>query len=141
MPLAINVGLSKKASRDFQSTGYSINVTAELDQSLLARPEELQRQIADLYAQAAAALNQQAGSPASSLPSAQNRRAPQRYGYQGRNGNGNGYARNGNGRGAATNQMTASQRRAIVAIAERLGVDPNQERSCTMCGATSRKTF
>lgn len=39
MPLSINVGLSRKASRDYQSTGVSINVTAELDQTLLARPE------------------------------------------------------------------------------------------------------
>ena len=29
MPLSINVGLSRKASRDYQSTGVSINVTAE----------------------------------------------------------------------------------------------------------------
>ena len=38
MPLSINVGLSRKASKDYQSTGVSINVTAELDQSLLAKP-------------------------------------------------------------------------------------------------------
>ena len=70
MPLSINVGLSRKASRDFQSAGYSINVTAELDQSLLARPDELQRQVADLYAQAESALNQAAGLPPSAgLPS------------------------------------------------------------------------
>ena len=43
MPLSINVGLSRKASRDYQSTGVSINVTAELDQSLLAKPDELQQ--------------------------------------------------------------------------------------------------
>src|SRR5207249_6709513 len=51
MPLSINVGLSRKASKDYQSTGVSINVTAELDQTLLARPEELQQQIASLYTQ------------------------------------------------------------------------------------------
>ena len=51
MPISINVGLSRKASRDYQSTGYSINVTAELDSALLAKPEQLQQQIADLYAQ------------------------------------------------------------------------------------------
>jgi hypothetical protein len=60
MPLSINVGLSRKASRDYQSTGVSINVTAELDQTLLARPDELQRQIGDLYSQAQNALDQQA---------------------------------------------------------------------------------
>src|SRR4051794_8578179 len=63
MPLSINVGLSRKSSRDFQSTGFSINVTAELDQSLLSRPDELQVQIDALYAQAGAALDRQAGIP------------------------------------------------------------------------------
>jgi hypothetical protein len=31
MPLNVNVGLSKKISRDYQSTGLSVNLTAELD--------------------------------------------------------------------------------------------------------------
>jgi hypothetical protein len=47
MPLSINVGLSRKASKDYQSTGVSINVTAELDQALLAKPDELQQQVGD----------------------------------------------------------------------------------------------
>lgn len=63
MPLSVNVGLSRKASKDYQSTGVSINVTAELDQSLLARPDELQRHIDDLYAQAEQALDRRAGAP------------------------------------------------------------------------------
>ena len=45
MPLSINVGLSRKASKDYQSTGVSINVTAELDQALLTKPDELQKQV------------------------------------------------------------------------------------------------
>lgn len=60
MPLSINVGLSRKASKDYQSTGCSINVVAELDQSLLAWPDELQQQIDALYRQAEEALNRQA---------------------------------------------------------------------------------
>ena len=59
MPLSVNVGLSKKASRDYQSTGVSINVTAELDSALLARPDELQSQIDGLYAQAETAIARQ----------------------------------------------------------------------------------
>ena len=43
MPLSINVGLSRKASKNYQSTGVSINIVAELDAALLARPEELQQ--------------------------------------------------------------------------------------------------
>ena len=57
MPLTINVGLSRKASKDFQSTGTSINITAELDQSLLSRPDELQAQVDHLYRQAETALD------------------------------------------------------------------------------------
>ena len=57
IPLSINVGLSRKVSKDYQSTGVSINVAAELDQALLARPDQLQKQIGDLYAQAHHALD------------------------------------------------------------------------------------
>ena len=71
MPLSINVGLSRKASRDYQSTGVSINVTAELDQSLLAKPEELQNQIGGLYSQAQTALDQQANALGDPQPPAQ----------------------------------------------------------------------
>ena len=56
---SISVGLSRKASKDYQSTGCSINVTLELDQALLAKPEELQKQIADLYGHAESALARQ----------------------------------------------------------------------------------
>ena len=59
MPLTINVGLSRKASKDYQSTGVSVNVTAELDQSLLARPDELRGEIDKLYAQAEDAIERQ----------------------------------------------------------------------------------
>ncbi|HEY8746334.1 MAG TPA: hypothetical protein VIM11_00060, partial [Tepidisphaeraceae bacterium] len=52
--------LSRKASKDYQSTGASINIVAELDQSLLAKPDELQRQIDGLYQQAEEAINRNA---------------------------------------------------------------------------------
>src|SRR5438105_4063921 len=76
MPLTVNVGLSRKASRDYQSTGVSINVTAELDQSLLAHPQELQRRIDDLYCQAQAAIDRRAGSPAPQRQQAARPRPP-----------------------------------------------------------------
>lgn len=116
MPLSINVGLSRKASRDFQSTGVSINVTAELDQSLLARPDELQREIGNLYAQAEQALDQRAGGA-----SRQSRSQPSRNGASPHRNNGNG---NGNGHGGG---MTESQRKAIFAIAHRVNADPAYE--------------
>src|SRR5947209_20058082 len=62
MPLTINVGLSRKLSQDFNSVGASINDTAELDQGLLPRPQELQRQIGELYREANQALDRQLAS-------------------------------------------------------------------------------
>ena len=110
MPLSIDVGLSRKASKDYQSTGYSINVTAELDQSLLARPEELQQQIAALYSQAEAALARQAGQGSAPAPPQPRRPVP-----AGHNGD------------ARPVPATASQQRAIQAICRRLGTDPEYE--------------
>ena len=120
MPLTINVGLSRKASKDYQSSGTSINLTAELDQSLLARPDDLQRQIGDLYQQAEHAMIRQASQPAPASASSQANAASGGNGNGRNGGNGNG----GNGRVAP---MTQSQSRAIHAIAKRLGIDPADE--------------
>lgn len=127
MPLSINIGLSRKASRDYQSQGQSINITAELDQALLAKPAELQQQVAALYAQARQALERAAADdamPASPPPSRGETNGRPRWNGQtsaGRTQPANG----GNGRESPA--MTASQRRAILAIAERQGVDPQVE--------------
>jgi hypothetical protein len=59
MPFIINVGVSRKASKDFQSTGYSLNLTAELDSGLLADSNRLQNEIERIYSQATIALNRQ----------------------------------------------------------------------------------
>lgn len=118
MPLSINVGLSRKIARDFRSTGHSVNITAELDQSLLTRPAELQQQIDHLYQQAELALQRrQRGDPASSRSEASFRRADAVA--SGRNG-------------IVTSDrtsvpITASQQRAINAIARRSGIDASQE--------------
>lgn len=59
MPLLINVGLNRKASKDFQSVGVSLNLTAELDQGLLSDPPRLQSEIDRIYGQAEEALERQ----------------------------------------------------------------------------------
>lgn len=148
MPLSINVGLSRKASKDYQSTGYSINIVAELDQSLLARPEELQAQIEALYQQAHKALDKQAGVPQEQqqgLHQGQQQVNRQGNGQQSRgggyssrntttsngssNGNGNGFGRNNGTNGATTARQTngggatESQKKAIFAISRRLNID------------------
>ena len=123
MPLSINVGLSRKASKDYQSTGVSINVTAELDQALLAKPDELQRQIGDLYCQAQNALDHEADALGDPQPcrNGQNDRGRDRgNGYDHRNGH-NGHE---DRRDAA---MTSSQRRAILSIVKRWDINLNAE--------------
>lgn len=145
MPLSVNVGLSRKRSKDYQSEGVSINLTAELDQSLLARPEELQQQIDGLYQQAEAALDRQVSVPQSQPQPRQQqhqRSQPNRSGGYNRSarsqGNGKGDHHqqqqpsqsngtgNGNGRPNA-GTMTESQKRAINAIARRLNLDATYE--------------
>jgi hypothetical protein len=59
MPLTVNVGISRKASANYQSAGVSINLTAELDTGLLGDPPRLQDEVAKVYLQAGDALERQ----------------------------------------------------------------------------------
>ena len=117
MPITINVGLSRKESANYNSQGASINLTAELDQALLARPDELQGAVSELYEQAEAALDRQANVGSQQPPP---RRTQQRQNGANGHGRGNGQAQNGRG-------MTQSQRKAVHAIADQLGVDAADE--------------
>ena len=136
MPLVVNIGVSRKASENYQSAGVSLNLSAELDQALLAKPNDLHAQIARLYQLADEAvvrqLNQLGQTDTQPVPT---------------NGNGNGHhpGNGGNGSGAASrpaysanNQnrtnpaprngnppppATASQLRDIRTIARRLNLD------------------
>jgi hypothetical protein len=148
MPLTVNVGLSRKSSENYQSQGLSINITAELDQSLLADPPRLQTEIDRIYAQAEDALERQAS--AGKQPSQQ--QAPARHAAQPANGNGRApYSNNGHGHansngtsqrppvqhsqgqrnggnngahyGGAIRPATESQMRALRSLAKRLTRD------------------
>ncbi len=135
MPISTNVGLSRKSSCDYQSQGQSINLTAELDSALLTKPAELQRQIAALYQQAQEALDRAAtaltGEPAEPANNGQghakgnghvkvNGQTPNRFPS-------NGVANSTTKNGASKPPLTASQKRAIYAIAQRHGIDPQVE--------------
>ncbi len=127
MPLSINVGLSRKASRNYQSSGVSINVTAELDQALLGRPAELQQKIGALYAQAQAALDQQIqhAGQRGQIETADARTNTSRL--RSDNGQRAGETTTTRRPSSNTSPATASQKRAISAIAERAGVDAARE--------------
>src|SRR5688500_1349340 len=140
MPLSVNVGLSKKSSQNYQSAGVSINVVAELDSALLSKPDQLQAEVERLYAEAHAALDRQASKMSSDGASDDFRGdggntvrpAAQRSDRGGNTRNGNDDRGRGNGRHAGNGRggnspATESQRRAINAIATRLGIDPHQQ--------------
>jgi len=124
MPLSITVGLSRKVSRNFQSTGASINVTAELDSSLLARPEELQQQIGQLYLRAETSLHEQMHAMDTAAL------APRLNGHDRVNPRDVASDTSGGGSDGAHSQdsaATPNQHRAIAAMAQRLGIDPVSE--------------
>lgn len=145
MPLTVNVGLSRKSSENYQSQGLSINITAELDQSLLADPRRLQDEIDRIYAQADDALERQSAPKKPALqPARPPVPRPQRNGqaHHQRNGNvishANGHANQGGPfrptarqdgdhdgvpYGGPVRPATASQMRALRSLAKRLDCD------------------
>jgi len=100
MPMQLTVSRNRKTSENYNSEGYGVSLTVELDQGLLKKPKELQDKIAYLYHEADEALDKQA----------QQQSAPAN-----KNGNHN------------SNGMTTAQRRAIQSIGQRLGLDVTQE--------------
>ena len=147
MPLLINVGLNRKASKDFQSVGVSFHMTAELDQGLLGDPHRLQSEVQRIYSLAEDALERQistmSAEPApkqDALPKATNPGVPMAasqpqpgHANGGSNGNGhgngsqNGHATNGSAYGGMIRPATESQVRALRAIAKRNRLDLDRE--------------
>ena len=107
MPLKINVGLTKKIGQpDFGSRGANVSFEVELEANLVREPEQLREKIKYLFKVARQAVEEEldSGQPA---------------GNNGREkGDSNGHPRQSNGRSA-----TASQIRALHAIATREGID------------------
>jgi hypothetical protein len=146
MPLTVNVGISRKSSANYQSAGVSINLTAELDQSLLADPPRLQTEIDRIYAQAETALDRKAASDgvmaepetAGRIPVAPQRNTGSNGHGSGRNGGqheaANGYS-NGVANGVShggphrypTRPATESQVRALRSICKRHRLDLDHE--------------
>jgi hypothetical protein len=145
MPLVVNVGLNRKASRDYQSAGVSINLSAELDSGLINDPARLQAEVAKVYAQAQAALEGQVQAMTGvtavtaseqEVPSLPQPAAPVR-GPQHRNGSSNGHGSNGShaGNGNARNGSyggpvrlaTESQLKALRSICKRMNLRLDHE--------------
>lgn len=112
MPLTLNVGLSKKIGQpDFGSLGASCNVAVELPHNLIADPEAFHRQVQAAYAACRQAVNDE-------LVRHQQGQTPVASNGHAAGGNGHAIRQRSNGR-----QATASQIRAIQAIADRQHLD------------------
>jgi len=117
--MKLNAGVSKKVSdNNYGSVGASVHLEVELESALIQEPERLHERIRQVFRLAQQAVNEelnkaeaQSGSPQGTQPSGGNGRD---------NGNGHGHAapHRSNGRRA-----TASQARALRAIADRQGHD------------------
>ena len=140
MPLTVNVGLSRKNSANYQSAGVSINLTAELCQSLLADPPRLQSEIDRIYCQAESALDRRAAEAAAtrapmtamtavgadSPPNVPPSDAVKR-GQPPTNGSHSGNGNTGNVYGGPVRLATESQLKALRSICKRMNLRLDHE--------------
>jgi len=85
--LKVNVGLSRKLSKDYNSTGYSINLEGEVTASV-SDPEAVVEQVKELYDLAEEALAVQVDRSQSTDAIASRDEEPRKQGPPPRNGNG-----------------------------------------------------
>ncbi len=136
MPMKLSVGLNRKVGQPgYSSIGASVNLELELDSTLVAEPERLQERIRELFGLAKASIDEELQTeptqPASNVQHSTGQAATntRQSHATGRNGASrsttNGYRSNGNGRQPTNNPppATASQIRALHAIANRQGLN------------------
>jgi hypothetical protein len=126
MPLRTNVGVNRKvADNNYGSRGASVNLEIELDSSLIQEPERLQERIRQAFRLAQQSVDEELArqTAAGDAPATHGTTANGNGHGNGRyNGNGGGQ-RNGNNGHGRSRGVTASQMRAIRAIASRQGID------------------
>jgi hypothetical protein len=110
--LKLNVGLSKKIGLpDYGSRGATVNLELEFDAALVADPERLKDRIRQLFGLAKASVDEELALP----------RHGNHEGHSDGQANGNGHP--AGRRRDGTRPATASQVRALNAIAERQGIE------------------
>ena len=118
--LKLNVGLSRKVGEtNYGSRGASVNLELELDSGLAAEPDRLKDRIRFLFGLAKASVDEELNGQATNGHSAEPASSPS-------NGQANGR------RGDSTRRATASQVRALHAIAKR-----KTSTSATSCEAAT----
>ena len=136
MPMKLNVGLSRKVGEpNYGSRGATVNLELEVDSTLAAEPDRLQQRIRELFGLAKMSIDEELqvdpSQPAASQQRSTDRTATntRQQHTNGRSGGSraatNGARSNGNGRQSTNNPppATASQVRALHAIANRLGLN------------------
>jgi post-segregation antitoxin (ccd killing protein) len=120
MPLKTNVGVSRKvADNNYGSRGASVNLEVELDSTLIDDPERFHDRIRQVFRLAQQAIDEE-------LTRQQQAGNVETNGHASANGNGH---HNGDGNGHSAprrsggRRATASQARALRAIADRQGLD------------------
>jgi hypothetical protein len=113
MPLKLNVGLNRKVGEaNYGSRGASVNFEVEIESSLVREPDELRSKIRYLFGLAKEAVAEEL-----------NGHGRDEHESNGHNSNGHASNGNGNTRTQAGRGATASQVRAICAIAGRQRLD------------------
>ena len=116
-----NVGLSRKLSKDYNSTGYSVNLDGEIS-ALVSDPEAVFEQVKELFDLAEEVLNQQIDRSSSEAAIASHDEEPRPQVPVNRNGNGTNGA-NGN----HTNRISGNfQANTTVGVNEQKPTPPPQ---------------
>ena len=126
MPLKLNVGLSRKVGepKTFSSRGASLNLEVELDSAIVGEPERLQERIRQMFHLAKDSIDAELNAPtAPSSPHGNNSTNGQSLHSSGQK-SGQRQSANANGRRSSSPPpATASQVRALHAIANRHGLN------------------
>lgn len=115
MPLRIQCGWSRKAGLpDYSSVGASVHLDLEVDSDVVRQPRELRRKLEYLFEQARQAVDAELHAPESGTGGDR---------HEGNGHNGTPDRSNGHANGSSPRPATASQCKAIRAIANRQRVD------------------
>jgi len=128
MPLKTNIGVSRKvADNNYGSRGASVNLEVELDSTLINEPERFHDRIRQVFRLAQQSVDEELARQNAPNGHDNGHTATHNGNGNGHHTNGNGHNGNGNGHAAPrrsnARKATASQARALHAIADRQGFD------------------
>ena len=125
MPLKLNIGLSKKVGEaNYGSRGASVNLELELDSAIVGEPDRLQERIRQMFHLAKQSIDEELQAPVEPALSQGNNSNNGQSRHSAGQKSGQRQAANANGRRSSSPPpATASQVRALHAIANRQGLN------------------